>query len=141
MPEIDEKAENCRVAIRAAAEAVNEYCGAGKTGKQEPDVPTIRFLAGHDVPMDYIPEDIFHILDKSATTQIAVENLIEHEWVKDQAQTARHFAVPEDAPKELQDAYIEYAKKKIARTLEWARVAGTLETAKERAERIKKWAE
>lgn len=27
MPEIDEKVENCRIAMKAALEAVNEYCG------------------------------------------------------------------------------------------------------------------
>jgi hypothetical protein len=106
----EEKAETCRVAMKAALEAMNDYCGTGETGKQEPDVPTIRFLAGHDVPMDYIPEDIFHIIDESPSSMSAIDKLIEYE--------------------------LEYAKKKIAETLYWSRSKGTLETAKERAKRV-----
>ncbi len=125
----------CKAAIRAALEKVGEYCGLGEMGKPEQDGPAIRIPGLIDVPMKWIPEDIFRIIDESGTSEGAINKLIEHEWVISQAFKSRHHALSDDAPEELKEGYLKYTKRKIAETLYWSRVKGTLETAEERAAR------
>jgi len=131
--EIEAKAENCRLAMKAALEAIKDYCGTGETEEHKPDLPSLRFPGRHSVPMDYVPEDIVRIIDESATSESAINKLMDHEWVIDQSRKSQYLAVPEDAPEKLRADYTEYAKKSIATTLYWDRAKGYFITAKERA--------
>lgn len=131
--EMEAKAKNCRLAMKAAMEAIQDYCGTGETEGHEPDMPSLRFPGRHSVPMDYVPEDIVRIIDESATSESAINKLMEHGWVIDQSNKSQYLAVPEDAPEKLRDDYIEYAKKSIAKTLYWDRAKGYFITATERA--------
>lgn len=75
--EMKEKAENCRLAMKAALEAIQDYCG---TGVPE-GVNYIKFAG--DV-IEY-PDSVRDILDSPAPPETQIEKIAATPWAKETA--------------------------------------------------------
>lgn len=72
------KIENCRVAMKAALEAIQDYCGMAPK--------TIR-VGGVEFQL---PEEIHEIMDSSRTAEEAIDKIARHPWTQEQADKMCH---------------------------------------------------
>ncbi len=65
--EMEAKAENCRLAMKAALEAIQDYCGAE---------PTYEFS---------FPDEVYELATSDKGFGMRIDDVDDHDWTKDQA--------------------------------------------------------
>lgn len=78
--EMEAKAENCRLAMKAAMEAIQDYCGIPSTGEYE-----VREIEVRGIDLK-VPDEICEIaMQESKSLTVRQTEIEQSEWVRDKA--------------------------------------------------------
>jgi len=82
----DEKIETCRVAMKAALEAIQEYCGAA---------PRVVNIGGVEFSL---PDEIYEILSRREDPGWKIERIADHGWTRREADKMCHELIRSKDP-------------------------------------------